>query len=60
MTNDEDMMIRKAARSICAAQAEKQDNDDWRAYLSGEWDHTVWVRLTEEGIRRGIQIGRSL
>lgn len=60
MTNDDDMMIREAARRICAAQAEKQGVDDWWAYLSGEWDHAVWMRLTEEGIRRGIQIGRSL
>jgi len=60
MTNDDDMMIRKVARSICSEQAAKQDNEDWMKYLSGDWDHTVWVRLTEEGIRRGIQIGRSL
>lgn len=60
MTNDEDMIIREAARNICAAQAEKQDNDDWRAYLSGEWDHTVWMRLVIEGIQKGIEIGRLL
>jgi hypothetical protein len=60
MTNDDDMMIRKAARSICAEQAEKQDNDDWLKYIRGDWDHTVWVRLTEQGIRKGIQIGRAL
>jgi len=57
MTDEE---ITHAARNICAAQAEKQDNDDWRAYLSGEWDHTVWMRLVEQGIRKGIEIGRSL
>jgi hypothetical protein len=60
MTNDDDMMIREAARRICVEQASKQDNDDWTKYSSGAWDHTVWMRLTEEGIRRGIQIGRSL
>ena len=61
MTNDDDdMIIRKAARRICAEQAEKQDYDDNGKYLSGEWDHTSWVRIAEEGIRRGIQIGRSL
>jgi hypothetical protein len=41
MTNDDDMMIRMAARSICANQAAKQDNDDWVKYLLGDWDHTV-------------------
>jgi hypothetical protein len=50
-----DKEITHAARQICAAQAEKQDNDDWRAYLSGEWDHTVWMRLVEQGIRRGLE-----
>ena len=60
MTDDDDMMIREVARSICAEQAAKQDYDDHGRYMSGEWDHTTWVRLTEEGIRRGIQIGRSL
>lgn len=60
MTNDDDMIIRKAAREICAAQAEKQDSYGWKAYLSGERDHTVWMRLVEQGIRKGIEIGRSL
>ena len=55
-----DEQITQEARAICAAQAYKQDNDDWQAYERGDWDHTVWMRLTEEGIRRGIQIGRSL
>jgi hypothetical protein len=60
MTHEEDTLIRKAARSICAEQAKKQDNDDWAKYLLGDWDHTLWVRLTEQGIRKGIEIGRSL
>lgn len=60
MTSDDDMMIRMAARSICANESANQDNDDYERYLSGEWDDTAFVRLTEEGIRRGIQIGRSL
>jgi len=41
MTNDDDWLILMAARSICAEQAEKQDNDDWVKYLLGDWDHTV-------------------
>lgn len=60
MTNDDDMLILMAARSICANQAAKQDNDDYERYLRGDWDHTVWVRLTEQGIRKGIEIGRML
>ena len=60
MTNDDDMIIRKAAREICAAQAEKNDSVNANLYLSGVWDHTVWMRLIEQGIRKGIEIGRSL
>ena len=60
MTNEEDMTIRKAARHICAAQAFKSDNKGAARYLSGEYDHTVWMRLVEQGIRKGIEIGRSL
>lgn len=60
MTNDDDMIIREAARNICAAQAEKQDNGESQLYLSGGWDHTVWMRLVEAGIRKGIEIGSSL
>lgn len=56
MTNEQ---IKQAARAICAAQAYKQDNDDWQTYERGDWDHTVWMRLTEEGIRKGIEIGRN-
>jgi hypothetical protein len=57
MTDEE---ITKAARNICASQADKQDNSDGQLYLSGGWDHTVWMRLVEQGIRKGIEIGRSL
>lgn len=60
MMHEDDMSIREAARRICAAQAEKQDNYDWQAYLSGLRDHTVWMRMVEQGIRKGIEIGRSL
>ena len=60
MTNDDDMTIRKAARHICAAQAFKSDNKDAARYLSGDWDDTVWMRLVEQGIRKGIEIGRSM
>ena len=60
MTNDDDMTIRKAAREICAAQAFKSDKKDAARYLSGDWDHTGFVGLVEQGIRKGIEIGRSL
>ena len=53
MTNEQ---ITQAARAICACQAEKQDNGDSQLYLSGGWDHTVWMRLVEEGIRKGIDM----
>lgn len=60
MTNEDDMIITQTARRICAAQAEKQDNGDSQIYSSGDWDHTVWMRLVENGIRKGIEIGRML
>ena len=60
MIKDNDMIIREAARSICANQAAKQDNNDCEKYASGEWDQTIWVRLVEKGIRRGIEIGWML
>jgi hypothetical protein len=60
MTNDDDMIIRQAARAICADQADKQDNGESQLYLSGGWDHTVLMRLVEDGIRKGIEIGRLL
>jgi len=52
MTNEQ---ITLAAREICAEQAQKQDNDDWTHYLSGRYDHTVLMRLVEQGIRRGLE-----
>jgi hypothetical protein len=55
-----DKEITKAARHICAAQAFKSDNKGAARYLSGEYDHTIWMRLVEQGIRKGIEIGRSL
>jgi len=60
MTNEDDMLIIKAAREICAEQAYMSDNHDWADYLTGAWDHTVWMRLVERGIRKGIEIGRML
>ena len=60
MTNDDDMIICHAARAICAAQADKQDNGDSQIYASGGWDHTIWMRLVIEGIQKGIEIGRLL
>ena len=50
--------ITHAARAICATQADKQDNGDSQIYLSGGWDHTIWVRLVEDGIRKGMEIER--
>jgi hypothetical protein len=49
MTDEE---IRQAARGICSLQA---DNDDWTNYLNGNYDHTIWMRLVEQGIRRGLE-----
>jgi hypothetical protein len=49
-----DKEITHAARQICAEQCEKQDNSDGQLYLSGGWDHTIWMRLVEQGIRRGL------
>lgn len=60
MTNYYDMIIRETARRICAEQADKQDNGESQLYLSGAYDHTVWMRLVEQGIRKGIEIGRTL
>ena len=60
MTNDDDITICHAARAICAEQSGKQDNSDRQIYLSGGWDHTIWMRLVTEGIQKGIEIGRSL
>jgi hypothetical protein len=60
MTNDDDMIIREAARAICSNQAAKSDTPEMSLYMSGAWDHTFWMRLVEQGIRKGIEIGRSL
>ena len=60
MTNEEDMTIRKAAREICARQAFKSDGSDHVHYMSGRLDNAIWMRLVEQGIRKGIEIGRSL
>jgi hypothetical protein len=54
-----DKEITHAARQICAAQCENQDNSDGQLYLSGGWDHTIWMRLVEQGIRRGIETERT-
>jgi hypothetical protein len=52
MTDEE---ITKAAREICAAQAEKSDTPEMSLYMSGAWDHTVVMRLVERCIRRGLK-----
>jgi hypothetical protein len=52
MTDEE---ITKAAREICAAQAAKSDTPERTLYRSGAWDDTVWMRLVEQGIRRGLE-----
>ena len=54
-----DEQITKAARAICVAQADKQDNGDGQIYASGGWDHTIWMRLVEEGIRHGVEVERA-
>jgi len=53
MTDEE---ITQAAREICALQAWKSSSEDSQNYLSGKYDHTVWMRLVEQGIRRGLEI----
>jgi len=60
MTNEDDTLIREAARAICYAQASQSDSAQITLYMSGAWDHTIWMRLVEAGIRKGIDIGRSL
>jgi hypothetical protein len=54
-----DEQITHAARTICVAQADKQDNGDSQIYASGGWDHTIWMRLVEAGIRKGMEIERA-
>jgi hypothetical protein len=51
-----DEQITHAARAICVEQSSKQDNGDSQIYASGGWDHTIWMRLVEKGIRRGLEI----
>jgi hypothetical protein len=53
MTDEE---IRQAAREICSLQAQKDVNSDASDYyLNGNYDHTIWMRLVEQGIRKGIE-----
>jgi len=55
-----DEQITHAAWLICAKQSEKQDNSDSQLYpYGGGWDHTIWMRLVEEGIRLGMVIERA-
>lgn len=56
MSREEELAIKQIARHICAEQAEKQDNEDWRNFFSGDWDNTVWMRLVVKGIRAGMEI----
>jgi hypothetical protein len=51
-----DEQITKAAREICSNQAAKSDTPEMSLYMSGQWDHTIWMRLVEQGIRKGIEI----
>ena len=51
--------ITQAARAICAEQAAKSDTPEMSLYMSGNWDHTVWMRLVEEGIRKGIELATA-
>ena len=60
MTNEDDMIIREAARAICYDQAAKSDKPEITLYMSGAWDDTIWMRLVEQGVRKGIEIGRSM
>jgi hypothetical protein len=60
MMHEDDMTIREAARVICSNQAAKSDTPELSLYMSGAWDDTIWMRLVEQGIRKGIEIGRSL
>ena len=52
MTDEE---ITQAAREICALQAGKKGNPESYHYLIGNYDHTIWMRLVEQGIRRGLE-----
>lgn len=50
-----DEEITLAARVICYDQASKADRPEISLYMSGAWDHTVWMRLVEQGIRKGLE-----
>lgn len=62
MTNNDDMIIREAAREICAAEAKRQGLGDTtiQTFLKGTFDKHPWMRLVEQGIRKGIEIVRAL
>ena len=59
MTHDDDMMIREAARRICAKLFSVDDFDAEGIYY-GSMDGQVEMNAIEEGIRKGIEIGRAL
>jgi hypothetical protein len=59
MTNDEDMLIRERARRICANEAMQLGLDDWRIFLSGDYDHLPWMRIASAAVLAGIIIGRE-
>jgi hypothetical protein len=50
-----DREITQAAREICAQQALKGFRSDHANYMSGKYDNTVWMRLVELGILRGLE-----
>lgn len=59
MTNEDDMTIREAARKICAERYPASSLMR-KMYLAGSFDDAQTMRLVEQGIRKGIEIGRSL
>jgi hypothetical protein len=50
VTDDKTLLT---ARAICAEQADKQDETLGDRYRSGEWDHTVWMRLVIKALEVG-------
>ena len=56
MTNEQ---ITQAARAICSNQAAKSDTPEMSLYMSGAWDDTIWMRLVEQGIRKGIELATA-
>lgn len=58
MTNDDEMVIRELARSICADQSD--DSDSSNDFIDGKLDRSVWMALVEKGIHAGIKLGRSM